>query len=53
MNKKYRMSKYSHFIIQFFFSDIGRYAEKYGELNYQEREVDYGVKGYYFEKARV
>ncbi len=30
--------------------ELGRYAKKYGELNYKEDEVDYGVKGYYFEK---
>lgn len=30
--------------------ELGRYAEKYGELAYDEREVDYGVTGYYFEK---
>ncbi len=29
--------------------ELGRYAEKYSELDYKECEVDYGVKGYYFE----
>lgn len=33
--------------------ELGRYAEKYSGLSYQEREVDYGVRGYYFEKASV
>lgn len=30
--------------------ELGRYAKKYGGLNYKESEVDYGVTGYYFEK---
>lgn len=33
--------------------ELGNYAIKYGELDYNEREVDYGVTGYYFEKASV
>ncbi len=33
--------------------ELGNYAVKYGKLNYYEREVDYGVKGYYFENKYV
>lgn len=33
--------------------ELGNYAVKYGELNYNEREVDYGVTSYYFEKTSV
>lgn len=33
--------------------ELGRYAEKFGELDYDEREVDYGVTGYYFENKYV
>lgn len=28
--------------------ELGRYAEKFGELVYDERAVDYGVRGFYF-----
>ncbi len=31
--------------------EIGKYAEKYSDLDYKEREVDYSVTGYYFEKS--
>lgn len=30
--------------------ELGNYANKYTEVRYREREVDYGVTGYYFEK---
>lgn len=33
--------------------ELGKYAEKYSELSYKEREVDYGVRGYYFEETFV
>ncbi len=33
--------------------ELGKYAEKYTELDYKEREVDYGVTGYYFEKSAI
>ena len=33
--------------------ELGNYAVKYGELDYNERELDYGVTGYYFEKTSV
>ncbi len=32
--------------------ELGKYAEKYSDLDYKEREVDYGVTGYYFEKSK-
>jgi len=34
-------------------TELGKYAEKYGELDYDEREVDYGVRGYYFEDKYI
>ncbi|MEK7725388.1 MAG: hypothetical protein AAB336_13630 [Acidobacteriota bacterium] len=33
--------------------ELGKYAEKYSELVYKEREIDYGVRGYYFEDKYV
>lgn len=33
--------------------ELGEYAVKYGELDYDEREVDYGVTGYYFEDKYI
>jgi len=33
--------------------ELGKYAVKYGELDYSEREVDYGVTGYYFEDKYI
>lgn len=33
--------------------ELGRYAEIYGELDYKEREVDYGVTAYSFEKSSI
>lgn len=33
--------------------ELGKYAEKYTELDYKEREVDFGVTGYYFEKSAI
>jgi len=31
--------------------ELGKYAQRYGDLEYKELEVDYGVKGFYFEKT--
>jgi len=33
--------------------ELGKYAENYSELNYKEREIDFGVTGYYFEKSAI
>lgn len=33
--------------------ELGNYAVKYGKLDYDEREVDYGVRGYYFEDKYI
>lgn len=31
--------------------EIGSYANKYSEIHYKERDLDYEVTGYYFEKS--
>ncbi|MCU0240226.1 MAG: hypothetical protein MUC29_12360 [Pyrinomonadaceae bacterium] len=31
--------------------ELGDYARTFSEIDYQEKEVDYGVTGYYFEKS--
>lgn len=33
--------------------ELGKYAEKYGELDYDQREVDYGVTSYSFEDKYI
>ncbi len=33
--------------------ELGRYAEKYSEIDYRERELDFGGIGYYFEKNQL
>lgn len=34
-------------------TELGNYAVKYGDLDYDQREVDYGVTGYYFEDKYI
>lgn len=33
--------------------ELGNYAKNHTEIDYKEREIDYGVTGYYFEKSAV